>query len=142
MALAAQEIYPKECFGFVIGKGNEVTRIYTLQSVVNREDEVLFDYENLLLFKARIEMFLRGEEVIGTFHSHPGTDTVLAPSPADKKNLNFVPYLFIIWVPKHINVVHLNADGRWKLKQVTYAQVKVWKFDGKRLLRVKIVEKG
>jgi Predicted metal-dependent protease of the PAD1/JAB1 superfamily len=140
MVLAAQEIFPKECFGFVLGRGNEVTRIYTLQSVVNRRSSVVFDKEDLLVFKSAVEQTLRDEKVIGTFHSHPGTDTTLAPSEADKVNLAIVPYLFIVWMPKCTSKVRAYKSGRWGLRQSIFAQVGAWLFKGRRLVRVQIVE--
>jgi proteasome lid subunit RPN8/RPN11 len=142
MVLAAEEIFPKECFGFVLGQDNIVTDILPLQSVINKRDEVIFKPEKLLIFKSNIEQSRKGERVIGTFHSHPGADALLRPSPADKENLGFVPYLFIVWVPKHLSDAKLGCDGRWRLRHSVVAKVGVWKFKGKRLLRVKIEERG
>lgn len=141
MVLAAQEIFPKECFGFIIGRDNEVTGIYPLQTVINRRSSVVFDYENLLVFKATVEQTLKQDKVIGTFHSHPGADAVLTPSEADKENLRFAPYLFIVWIPKRVSEVRSYKNGRWKLRQQVFAQIGAWKFKGKRLVRVKIEER-
>jgi proteasome lid subunit RPN8/RPN11 len=140
MILSAQEVFPKECFGFIVGRENRVTGIYPLQTVINRRNSVVFDYESLLVFKATVEQTLRQDKVIGTFHSHPGADMVLAPSDTDKKNLRFVPYLFIIWIPRWVSEVRSYKNGRWKLRQQIFAQVGAWKFKGKRLIRVKIEE--
>ncbi len=82
---AAEEAYPDECCGFLIGKaGNGVRTVTRIQESVNERTDSL---RNRFLIgpqeMLRTERELReGESVLGFFHSHP--DAPARPSDYDR----------------------------------------------------------
>jgi proteasome lid subunit RPN8/RPN11 len=82
---AAEEAYPEECCGFLIGKaGNGVRTVTRIQESVNERTDSL---RNRFLIgpqeMLRTERELReGESVLGFFHSHP--DAPARPSEYDR----------------------------------------------------------
>lgn len=82
---AAEEAYPDECCGFLIGKaGNGVRTVTRIQESVNERTDSL---RNRFLIgpqeMLRTERELReGESVLGFFHSHP--DAPARPSEYDR----------------------------------------------------------
>jgi proteasome lid subunit RPN8/RPN11 len=82
---AAEEAYPEECCGFLIGKtGSGVRTVTRIQESVNERTDSL---RNRFLIgpqeMLRTERELReGESVLGFFHSHP--DAPARPSEYDR----------------------------------------------------------
>ncbi len=79
----AQESYPDECFGFLIGEREPARRVYSLVRGKNIAVRCANRYEMDVDEFARIDKLAesRGLEVIGFYHSHP--DGVAVPSASD-----------------------------------------------------------
>ena len=75
---AAIEIFPHECFGFILGDCNHVVYAYPFQKVKRFSNEaaagVTIDTETV---NAVLE-HLGEEEVMGDFHSHPNQSAYLS----------------------------------------------------------------
>jgi proteasome lid subunit RPN8/RPN11 len=88
MRLAAEQAYPHEACGLLIGRlGTEGWRVQGIRPVANLNTERAADRFQLdPEAYRRIDHELRGseQEIIGVFHSHP--DCPAKPSPTDLEN--------------------------------------------------------
>lgn len=91
----ARECAPEECCGLLGGGGNRASNVYPLRNVAPRP-EVAYEAAPEELFGAQRAMRLRGEQLVGVYHSHPRSSDP-APSRTDVR-LAFYPdaFYFII----------------------------------------------
>jgi proteasome lid subunit RPN8/RPN11 len=91
----SRECYPQECCGFLIGRrpaGFLVDKIHPVLNA-NRErsiDRYEIDPKDFLQVEKAL---LPGEEIIGTYHSHPEHEPF--PSPHDSERA-FTAYVYLI----------------------------------------------
>ena len=90
MTLAAEQAYPHECCGILIGK-NENGRVVVTDSreAANQADkektERHFELDPMFLYQVEREIEGSGNEVVGFYHSHP--DCKAVPSEEDARNM-------------------------------------------------------
>ena len=90
MTLAAEQAYPHECCGILIGK-NENGRVVVTDSrkAANQADkekiERHFEIDSMFLYQVEREIEGSGNEVVGFYHSHP--DCKAIPSEQDLKHM-------------------------------------------------------
>jgi proteasome lid subunit RPN8/RPN11 len=93
----AQEGYPEECCGFLIGQPGErkeVRDVRRASNVVetNRERRYVIDPREIL--RADREARASGHEILGFYHSHP--DHPARPSTFDESHATWSGYSYVI----------------------------------------------
>jgi proteasome lid subunit RPN8/RPN11 len=106
LADAAEEAFPAECCGLLVGTGRRnitVTRLIPAPNLLAAETTDRFELDPRIRFEA--ERALRGspERVIGHWHSHPNGSAIPSPTDLDQA---WEPEL--IWL---ILGVTLNSSG-------------------------------
>jgi proteasome lid subunit RPN8/RPN11 len=74
----ARECAPEECCGLLGGEGCRAANVYPLRNVAPRP-EVAYEAAPEELFEAQRSMRVRGETLVGVYHSHPRSPD---PSPS------------------------------------------------------------
>lgn len=111
IAAHAEEAYPQECFGFLLGHFGE-NRIRTArpgQNVNTSRPHDRYEMDPQEFLRVQMEAERRGGEVVGFYHSHP--DDRAIPSTTDREQA-WEEYLYLI-VP-----VAGGQAGRARLWQV------------------------
>jgi proteasome lid subunit RPN8/RPN11 len=114
----ARAAAPEECCGLLGGAGGEAASVYLLTNA-SREPSKSYEAAPAELFDAQRRMRVRGESLLGIYHSHPRSRDP-APSDADVR-LAFYPsaVYFIIGFDEQGECV-LRAfrvyerEGRWE----------------------------
>ena len=114
----ARERAPEECCGLLGGEGRRAASVYRLRNVAPRP-EVAYEVAPEELFEAQRLMRVRGETLVGVYHSHPRSANP-EPSRTDVR-LAFYPeaFYFIIGFDEEGGGV-LRAfriwerEGRWE----------------------------
>lgn len=92
----ARQAFPQECCGLLGGSRGDglASSVYRL---TNAAENPLVEYEAAPaeLFKAQREMRLRGEKLLGIYHSHPLED-VPAPSETDVRRAFYPEAIYFI----------------------------------------------
>jgi proteasome lid subunit RPN8/RPN11 len=94
----AEEIYPRECCGILIGSFDGRDR--TVQSVVRCTNvaagpqQTTYEIGPRELIGAQREARKRGLEIVGFYHSHP--DHGAQPSPTDLKRAHWIGCSYVI----------------------------------------------
>ncbi len=68
----AAEAKPNECCGLIGGQDNQARNTYRMQNVA-QNPQLAYEAAPEDLFAARREMRERGEQLLGIYHSHPGS---------------------------------------------------------------------
>ena len=107
LADAAEQAFPAECCGLLVGTGQRnitVTRLIPAPNLLSADTTDRFELDPRVRFET--ERALRGtsERIVGHWHSHPNGSAI--PSPADLEQA-WEPEL--IWL---ILGVTLNANGQ------------------------------
>jgi proteasome lid subunit RPN8/RPN11 len=114
----ASETDPAECCGLIAGSDDEQARsIYSLRNMASNPN-VAYEAAPEDLFAAQRQMRDRGEQLIGIYHSHPGSEEP-APSETDVR-LAYYPQAvyFIIGLAGPRPVMRafriIECDQRWE----------------------------
>jgi proteasome lid subunit RPN8/RPN11 len=70
----AQNTFPKECCGVMVGADGVVRRAVTLPNVYDGPQEDFFVMDSQDLGRVDQEAGKAGEHIVGIFHSHPNCD--------------------------------------------------------------------
>ena len=84
----ARACLPEECCGLLGGRKGEARSVYRLRNIA-RDARIAYEAAPEELFAAQREMRVRGEELLGIYHSHPRSADP-APSATDVR-LAFYP---------------------------------------------------
>ncbi len=107
--VSAEQCYPNECCGLLLGKDRSVIEIRAVENVAEESRRSRYLISPLDLYNADNYVRGIGLEVIGVYHSHP--DHPARPSTYDREHA--VPhYLYLI-----VNVTNGRAGdiGGWTL---------------------------
>ncbi|MFN2447089.1 MAG: M67 family metallopeptidase [Vicinamibacterales bacterium] len=88
----ARQSAPFECCGLLIGDESAIVDLYHVQNIAS-EPRRMYTVDPDAYFHAIREARSRGLQVIGAYHSHPGSLAV--PSPTDREHA-FSGFLFVI----------------------------------------------
>ncbi len=89
----ARETAPDECCGLLLGRGDEIVEAVRARNIAEEPaTRFLVDPEDH--FKARRAARERGLEVVGFYHSHPGSAP--EPSPRDLAEFSYPGHLYAI----------------------------------------------
>jgi proteasome lid subunit RPN8/RPN11 len=95
----ARDACPHECCGLLLGRGDQVVEAFKARNLAERPASTfLIAPEDH--FAARRAARERGLDLVGFYHSHPGT--VAEPSDRDRKEFTYDGHLYLI--------VSLRAD--------------------------------
>ena len=115
----AREAAPDECCGLLLGRGDEIVEAARARNIAEEPaTRFLVDPEDH--FKARRAARERGLEVVGFYHSHPGSAP--EPSPRDLAEFSYPGHLYAI--------VGLRAER---------AEVALFRFEGGNFQRLSFV---
>lgn len=109
----AEEEYPRECCGFLIGRRGAEAAVTAARRARNRSGERVrdrFEIDPRDFLRAEAEVGDSGEEILGFYHSHP--DHPAWPSPSDLLQARPWPGYF------HL-IVAVRAEG-------FHRQVRAW----------------
>lgn len=105
IARAAEEAYPEECCGLLVGTiegaRRRVTRVAPSANVAEGDRRKRFEVDPRLILKFQRELRGGAERLVGHYHSHP--DGPAAPSATDAKE---------IWEPDLAWLIVPVAAGR------------------------------
>lgn len=114
MTLAAEQAYPHECCGILIGK-NETGKVVIEESreaanqIAEGQAARHFEIDPIFLYQVEREIEGSGKEIVGFYHSHP--DCRAIPSEEDIRNI--IPGLvYIILSVTKDGVVDIRVIGK------------------------------
>lgn len=70
----AEQTYPRECCGALLGRGNEITQAVPLENVYAGSQADRFEIRPADLVRLERESRAEGLELLGIYHSHPDCD--------------------------------------------------------------------
>ena len=88
----ARETAPAECCGMLLGGSDVVTHACRARNLATDQNRFLIDPKDH--FDARREARARGLDVVGFYHSHPGSAPL--PSPTDLAEATYPDHLYLI----------------------------------------------
>jgi proteasome lid subunit RPN8/RPN11 len=88
----ARDAAPNECCGLLIGTPHRVDAAIRARNLEDSPTRFLID--PLDHFTAIRTARMRGQAVVGVYHSHPARDA--RPSPSDLQDASYPEYLFLI----------------------------------------------
>ena len=91
----AREARPAECCGVLIGTGDEIVDAVRIRNLARDLDRYLLDPREHI--EARRDARRRGLEVLGFYHSHPGT--IAEPSATDLAEATYPDLVYLILSP-------------------------------------------
>ena len=87
--LAAQQAYPQECCGILIGKLGDTITICDIREATNQtakeQNKRHFEIDSLFLYQVEQEIEGTDLEIVGFYHSHP--DCKAIPSKQDLEHM-------------------------------------------------------
>lgn len=85
MVLAAQQAYPQECCGILLGKKEDSITVSDIRKannlVTGAQNSCHFEMDPMFLYQVEREIERSGLEIVGFYHSHP--DCKAVPSEQD-----------------------------------------------------------
>ena len=118
----AREEAPRECCGLLVGRGSDVVDAVRARNIADEPaTRFLIDPEDH--FAGRRSARARGLEVVGFYHSHPGSPP--EPSERDIAEFSYPGHLYLI--------VSLSSEP---------AEIGLFRFDSGRFHRVSFVTAG
>lgn len=105
----ASDRMPNESCAILLGRGDQVTRIFLADNA--EESPVAFTIPAEQLLEAYRMAGTEGLDVVGIFHSHPNSQAY--PSETDKRFMRINPVVWVIysWTHGNLNGYVLEPDG-------------------------------
>jgi proteasome lid subunit RPN8/RPN11 len=118
----AREAAPHECCGLLLGRGQDVVdAVRTRNAADAPETQFLIDPGEHIA--ARRAARARGLEIVGFYHSHPGSSA--APSERDRAECSYTGHLYLIvsvrGEPAEVGLFRFDAGNFHRLRFVTVA---------------------
>ena len=92
MLAHAHEVRPRECCGLLIGAGTAILRSVRARNLAEQPTRYLVDPADHV--RALRDARASGVEVLGFYHSHPGSEAV--PSPTDLAEASYPECVYLI----------------------------------------------
>ena len=102
----SNKMLPSEACGILLGKNDDVEIFYPVVNLKQSASAFEISAESMLVAHMKAESI--GLRIIGIFHSHPNTDTIL--STIDKKYQAANPMPWIIFNPRFAPFGQFNID--------------------------------
>lgn len=95
----AWECTPHECCGLLSGRGDVIEQLYRLTNIAETPETRYFA-EPRGIFQAQKLIRLRGENLMGIYHSHPRSPAYPSPTDVEQAYYPEAAYFIISLAPK------------------------------------------
>ena len=103
----AREASPTECCGLLIGAASTIDVIVRARNL--EDSPTAFQIDPLDHFAAIRQARMRGQQVLGVYHSHPAGPEV--PSERDRREASYADYVYLIVTPDEAVVRAFRLAG-------------------------------
>ncbi len=121
----AREAVPAECCGLLLGHDAEITEAVRTRNVADQErSRFVIDPKDHI--DGRRDARRRGLDVVGFYHSHPGSPAI--PSETDRAEASYPDHLYLIVSlagdPPDVALFRLDDGGRGNFLRLPFVTVR------------------